>query len=291
MKIFITGINGFLGSHLASHLIKNGHLVSGFSRAKKVTKDLNGNVGNYHSYHLLKPIPDFFKNQDIIIHAAHSIIKNNYFSTNVRGTKDLYFKALQSGVKTQIFISSYSAKKNSPSKYSVVKYELEDFFLQNSQPVIKPGLVLGKGGLLKSIYSSITKLPLVPLAGSGKFKIPVVSVPVLLSAILHIINSPQPETFNIFNQHRVTLREIANLIKRESCSKTFFLPIPFKPLLFFSRIIEKLKIPFPFTSDGLLGLKQFETIKLSSDLPKLGIKQEPIEAIIHELIQSMDIKN
>ena len=29
MKVFITGIAGFLGSHLADHMISNGHAVAG----------------------------------------------------------------------------------------------------------------------------------------------------------------------------------------------------------------------------------------------------------------------
>ena len=94
---------------------------------------------------------NILKGMDTVIHSAHSHTGRDDFNLNIEGTKKWFFASKSSGVKTQIFITSYSAKSRSQSEYGRIKYELEKFFIQEKQPVVRPGLVIGTEGIFSNM--------------------------------------------------------------------------------------------------------------------------------------------
>lgn len=83
MRVLITGINGFIGKHLANKLIQRGHIVLGLGRS-------NGGVLNRAIVEKLT------RNVEIVIHLAaltsHKDIEENKFETletNLQGTKNV----------------------------------------------------------------------------------------------------------------------------------------------------------------------------------------------------------
>ena len=114
MKILITGGAGFIGSHLADKLIREGHSVSGLdnlstgslNNIKHLFENLNF---EFHKESILnkKIVDDLVSNADLIFHLAavvgvNLIMKNplNTLKVNVRGTEILleashkYFKKI-----------------------------------------------------------------------------------------------------------------------------------------------------------------------------------------------------
>ena len=114
MKILITGVAGFIGSHLADKLIREGHSVSGLdnlstgslNNIKHLFENLNF---EFHKESILnkKIVDDLVSNADLIFHLAavvgvDLIMKNplNTLKVNVRGTEILleashkYFKKI-----------------------------------------------------------------------------------------------------------------------------------------------------------------------------------------------------
>ena len=114
MKILITGVAGFIGSHLADKLIREGHSVSGLdnlstgslNNIKHLFENLNF---EFHKESILnkKIVDDLVSNADLIFHLAavvgvNLIMKNplNTLKVNVRGTEILleashkYFKKI-----------------------------------------------------------------------------------------------------------------------------------------------------------------------------------------------------
>ena len=132
-KVFITGINGFVGSNLAKKLSLNGAFVYGLVRNsnlntflyyeginKKVTL-INGELNNLS---LIKRIIGEEKIQDIFHLAAQvevgTAIKNPYltFETNVRGTYTLLeaARSFQDDIESVIVASSDKAYGTYPLK-------------------------------------------------------------------------------------------------------------------------------------------------------------------------------
>ena len=169
MNIFITGINGFIGSSLARYLLSKGHCVSGSVR--KTSKlsfltdlQLNLFTGDISDEDFLL---NCFKDQDIVYHVAALVSDwaplNTFRNINVLGTINVARAALKVKVKRLVFISSTAVygltgyrnrsendicpKNNFP--YASTKREAEEwlrrFSIEKNLPttIVQPANVFG----------------------------------------------------------------------------------------------------------------------------------------------------
>jgi NAD dependent epimerase/dehydratase len=124
MKIFVTGADGFIGSHLVERLIKLGHKVKAFtfynfrgsngwldSIDKKLLKDLHIISGDIRDYNFLEKQT---KDVDVIYHLAALIAipysyhsPQSYIDTNITGTYNI-LKSTQKNNISKILITSTS---------------------------------------------------------------------------------------------------------------------------------------------------------------------------------------
>ena len=114
-KIFITGVAGFLGSHLADYFLAQGHSVVGCDNLFGGTLDnVNPLVQFYkHDITEIANFADIMTGCDVVIHSAAcayegvsnfspSFICDNIFS----GSVNTFTAAIQAGVKRIVFCSS-----------------------------------------------------------------------------------------------------------------------------------------------------------------------------------------
>jgi len=146
----VTGCAGFIGSHLCEKLLVNGHKVVGLDnfddfyprRFKESNiRQLLGNSnfqlieGSICSTDDLKRLPD---NVDCVIHlAAKTGVRpsieqaDDYFHTNILGTKKILDWMVQKGVKKMIFASSSSIYGNNEkvpfSESDIVDYPISPY--------------------------------------------------------------------------------------------------------------------------------------------------------------------
>ena len=116
--IAITGVNGLLGSFIASQFISKGELVIGlkrkeskFSNSQFPPATLQWREANILDFTQLE---ESFKDVDTVIHTAAFVSFNprnakQIFETNVTGTKNVVDACLAAGVKKLIHISSVAA--------------------------------------------------------------------------------------------------------------------------------------------------------------------------------------
>ena len=120
MKVLITGISGFAGSHLAEFLLDKDYKVFGTFYDKSTFSNLNGFIdritlyqGDIRNYNNLKEIIEKVK-PDVIYHlAAISFVPNSLkdpkltFDTNLYGTLNLYQAVIEQKVNPKIlFVGS-----------------------------------------------------------------------------------------------------------------------------------------------------------------------------------------
>ena len=169
MNIFITGINGFIGSNLARFLVNMGHHISGSVRQSSdlsFLKELKtylftGDISDE------KFLLDCFKDQDIVYHVAALVSDwapmSAFYQINVRGTMNVARAAFNANVKRLVFISStavygLTGYRNRSEKdvrpqnnfpYAATKREAEDwlrrFSTENNFPItiVQPANVFG----------------------------------------------------------------------------------------------------------------------------------------------------
>lgn len=287
MRVLITGINGFIGSRLAIHLKSLDIEVCGGSRGTGPIESLAGVVTSYFPMHLNREFDaGIFEGMDAVIHLAHSFKGKDNVRRNIEGTRKWFAAARAAGVATQLFCTSYSAKPGSGSEYAAVKYELETFFLKERQPVVRPGLVLGNGGLFGRMMQMLKRWPLMPVMDGGRHPVPVISLDTLVRIMGNIIRKPRPAVFNIFQPELRPLIDILKETKGLLKKRCLFIPIPSLIPLLALKTVELFKIPFPIHSSSITALKENLKLERPSSLPELGIEDDPLPQIIRHALSS-----
>ncbi len=133
-KVIVTGGAGFIGSHLADALIKDGFnvvILDNLSTGKKLNVNKTAQFVKA-DIRDLKKIKPYFKNADLIFHLAamariQPSIKDpiNSFDNNVAGTLNILLAARDAGVRRVIYSassSSYGDQKTLPLHEEMTPY-------------------------------------------------------------------------------------------------------------------------------------------------------------------------
>jgi len=274
VKLFLTGVGGFLGSHLAAHWAASGHQVSGASRSAaanpglcRVVPFLLGEALN----------PRDLAGIDVVVHLAYDRMAG--FAVNVEGTRLVHATATAAGVPRQIFVSSYSARPESISEYGRLKSHLETYFLERGGTIVRPGLVVGDGGLFFRNMRKILASPVMPLLDGGRDLIPVVAVDDLAAAMTTLLES-RAGAYNLFNPELVTMRRFIETINRAGGHRAFYFNIPVRWATGLLSLSEKLRIKLPIDSDNLRALNQNQECIHKSDLQTLVPAYRSFEEMI-----------
>ena len=233
MRIFITGIGGFLGGALAGHWKARGHEVRG-SRSSEM--QLGGPFD-----------ASVFAGIDTVIHCAHDFTVGAQ-SKNVEGTRAWVEAAKSQGARMQVLLSSYSARADADSEYGRTKFEMERMF----QTVLRPGLVMGDGGLYRKQRAALRRLPVAPVIGDGLQPTAVIQLADFLAAATLVVEEARTGAFNLFYEKQPSYRELVRTMK--AGQRTVFLPIPAGLALGLARAAEALHLPIPLKAAQIRAL-------------------------------------
>lgn len=252
MKILVFGAAGFIGSHLARHAAGAGHSVVCFCRSGKV----RGFEGPCHAWSLGGPLgAAAVQGADCALHLAHDFDGEKGAGRTLAGTTDVIRQLAQAGVRRQVVFSSYSAGPHASSLYGRTKSALEEQVCRMDEViVVRPGLVLGEGGIYGRIRTFVRLSPLVPLPDGGKGKVPVIEIGRLCAHILLIASAAAPrKEYNLFEKDLLSLRQIVQEAAREAGRSTWVLPVPSSLVLLGLRMTAALRLPLPVNADNLAG--------------------------------------
>lgn len=224
--------------------------------------------------------------QDLIIHCAHDFSDEieKSFKINVEGTKSLFNIAKDVGIKRQIFISSYSAHPKANSIYGIVKYELEKYFLEQNQTIVRPGLVIGDGGLCFRYMEKIISTPIMPLLDGGSDPVVVIPIDDFVNAISVMIDKKMSGEYNLFKPVSISMKDFIKLINHVAHHRCFYVNIPLNIALAMIGILSKLRFRLPFNLENIKGLKNNNVCNYESHLDKLIKDTTPLESAIKKVI-------
>jgi NADH dehydrogenase len=266
LRIFITGVNGYLGSGLARYWLTAGHAVCGSVRdvlkappglARVEVIPLGGAISE-----------SALCDCQTVIHCAHDF-SAGAADTNLDGTQMLFRAARNAGVSRQIFLSSYSARPDAATSYGRIKYNLECFFLECGATVIRPGVVLGDGGLFGKSLRRLLKTRIVPLVDGGRDLLPVIGIRDFLAAMTIIAESSAARAYNLFYAELVPLLTLAKSIHRLAGRRGIYVDIPLAWAHAALRLASALKVRFPVGEANLRALEANRVAIHQSSLPEL----------------------
>jgi nucleoside-diphosphate-sugar epimerase len=278
--IAVTGANGFLGSHLVNTLVNNScNVVALVRHIPKLQQQKNI---KFRAYDITKTIqPDMLKGVDVVIHAAYLKYDRNNpraFEQNIEGAKNLLAVAKASGVKHCIFISSMSSHSEAESVYGKQKYAIEELFRQYGGIIVRPGLIIGNGGIVKQMVSFMRSKHIVPLIGGGGQPVQIISIKNLTEAIFKLLSLPQAnQTYTLATTKVYTYKYLYRAISEQFKIKVFFVPVPFTLLLLLVKVLSYLPLPLAINSDNVLGLKKLRAVDNKKDIKTIGVKLDTLE--------------
>ncbi len=143
-KILVTGVYGFLGSHIAKKLNTSYEVIGLYN--KNTSNSLDNNIAVYNDLGLVKETPDIvIMSHAVISSGRHKADRQTLFNANVDFTKKLidrypdskciYISSVSVYGETEVLIDENSAI-NSTSEYSKSKWQGEQLVLANSRNVV-----------------------------------------------------------------------------------------------------------------------------------------------------------
>jgi NADH dehydrogenase len=265
MKVFITGLNGFIARHLAAWLSERGYAVTGTSRSgSERFRAIAWRLGDPIESTALAGV-------DVIIQAAHDFAPGA-MNTNIKGTLAMERAAAGAGVQRQILVSSLSARPDAVSEYGRTKLAQEEHFIRHNHTIVRPGTVLGRGGLFGKIAGAMKSLPVIPLLDGGRAPMTVIGVHDLCRALEAILLIHEPKQYNLYYEDMPTLGEVLRQLATILNRKVLFVPVPAAFLLLPLSVLRYLRIRAPIDVDNLKGyvtnLTPYHPTNLSSVLPR-----------------------
>lgn len=209
MRIVITGASGFLGASLSAHFRSRGHEVRSLGPAR---------LGQPASH-------DAFAEAGCAFHAAHDFAPDA-FEPNTAGTRLWFEAAREAGVAHQIFLSSFSARPGSPSRYGRTKLAIEPLFLESGHTVLRPGLVAGPGGMFARFVAQLGRWHLAPLVAADSRTVAVIALADFLEAATQIAERGVRGAYGLFAPDLLTGREFARAVWAGLGTTGIVIPIP-----------------------------------------------------------------
>jgi len=269
MKIFITGISGFLSINLVRYLLSHGYddisgidLVDFDYPEREKIEFLQGDIRDKQA------LEKSMKGADIVIHTAAALplyTPEDIYTTDVIGTNNVLEQALQYKVKRFIHISStavYGVPDHHPlyetdrvygvGPYGEAKVKAEEIcsgYREKglSVSILRPKSFVGpeRLGVFAIFYEWASDGKNFPNIGSGNNLYQLLDVEDLCQAILSCMTldkSKVNDTFNIGAAIYSTMKNDYQAVLDEAGFGKKIIPFPAKPVILALKILEFMKL-------------------------------------------------
>jgi nucleoside-diphosphate-sugar epimerase len=269
MRIYITGISGFLGINLVRYLLKRGYdqlagidLVD-FSYPERDQIDfLQGDIRNPED------VRKGMAGAHVVIHAAAALPlypPEDIYSTEVEGTRIVLQQALEYGIRRVIHISTtavYGVPDHHPiyesdplsgvGPYGKAKIQAEEVcqeFRQNGLcvPILRPKSFVGpeRLGVFAIFYEWASEGHHFPMIGSGNNRYQLLDVEDLCQATMACMTLEETlvdDTFNIAAAEFATMRQDYQAVMDKAGFGKRIILFPAGPVVMLLRLLEALKV-------------------------------------------------
>ena len=283
----ITGASGFLGSALCRHLQAHGHRVRALVRDPSKLPAALAGVEAY-ACNLPDTIDEraFEGGVGALVHCAFEMRFQDparAHRVNVEGSARLFEAARRRGVPRILFITSMSSHDEAISVYGRSKREVEGLLDPTRDTTLRPGHILGPGGVFWRQAASIARLPFIPLFYGGRQRIQVLALPDVCEAAQIILERRITGLVTVAHPQTLTLREFYSAVARAVNKPARFLRLPGPLAWAILRLAEKAGVRLPLSSDNLLGLKRLQVFEVEKGIAQLRLAPRSLEQALSEL--------
>jgi nucleoside-diphosphate-sugar epimerase len=227
-----------------------------------------------------------FVGADVVIHCAymsrHTTLEEAR-RVNEVGTERVLALARKHGSRF-VFISSTGAHEDALSYYGQSKLTIEGWLDPTRDLIIRPGLILGDGGLFKRISASLSRFGFIPVFDGGRQMIQTVHVEDLSAATVTAIERGLTGTYVVAEPDGLELRELFRAMGKRMGRKCRLVPLPATPVLAGLRLAERMGLRLPLTSENVLGARSLRVQPSRGDLERIGIRVRTVQESLDDLL-------
>jgi NADH dehydrogenase len=265
MNILITGITGFVGSHLAARLTAEGHHVRGLVRKPDARGHLAQNVQvELAQGDITKPdtLSNAMRGMDAVAHLVAIPYESGsatFQAINAQGTRNVVQAAQAAGVKRFIQQSALAADSKSPYAYLRSKGEGEDAVRASNLDwtIFRPSVLVGEEDeFANALARWLVITPLVfPLVGNGLARFQPLWIEDMVTLVAHALHEPRTihQTFEIGGPEHLTYEAMVKQILFALQRKRLLLKVPVPLMRPVVKIME-IVLPKPPATTSLLEL-------------------------------------
>jgi uncharacterized protein YbjT (DUF2867 family) len=186
MRVLLIGAGGFIGRRLAVRLQAAGHEVLAPTRSRV---DLRQSGTDW---------PDLLHGVDAVVNAA-GVLRGDLAGIHRDGPARLFAACAAANIPRVVQISALGATTDAPTAFLRSKAAADAEFLKLRHAggrggwcVLRPGLVVGRGGASTALFAALAALPWPVRLGPGTWQVQPLHVADLVAAILQALEAPQP---------------------------------------------------------------------------------------------------
>lgn len=283
MKVFLTGVTGFVGKNMLKRLLADGHSVHALVREPDKASSLvregvelvAGDVVEGTRLEL------GMEDCDAVIHLIGIIVekgKNTFERVHHIGTRNVVEAARRKGIKRFVHMSALGARADGPAQYQVTKWRGEEEVRRSGIPycILRPSLIFGPGdGFVTQMMQTMRQAPIfrpVPGDGTPKFR------PIFIGDVARCFvkaltaESATNQTVELGGADELTLNQVLEEIARCADVHKPAVHIPMPLMLAGATVMQTVLPNPPVTVDQLRMLREGSTCDIGPMLRIFELK-------------------
>ena len=273
--LLVTGAAGFVGSRLVARLAQEGErphaLVRDAAKARKILP-ADGYDLFIGDTALPSTMDAALAGVDTVIHAAFITAdrkqgpNDNYYKTNVVGTRNLVAAAKRAGVQRIIVLTGLGTKPDKPGSYMQGRYEAVQSVRESglAWSALGPSIMFGKGAaFFKGLSDLIRSVPgVVPMIGNGKVEFQPIWVEDVVTCLIKMAREPQRydgQLIDVGGPEVYTYAQILDLLMAKLHKRRIKVPGPI-PLASLGAGVMELILPKPPVTRAAMALFEFPNV-------------------------------
>jgi nucleoside-diphosphate-sugar epimerase len=295
MRILIAGANGFIGGRIAAELVRAGHGIvpcgRDWGRLQRLFPSAQAIACDFakdRASDWRKRLADV----DAVINAA-GIFRprpdNSFEMVHVSGPRALFEACAAARIPRVIQISALGAGPAAQTRFHETKQQADECFLAlakehglNGWTVIRPSLVIGRGGKSTALFTALAVLPWAPRLGDDAGEVQPIHISDLVRAVQLLIEREDgaPQVLDLVGPAPMPIDEVTGLLRQWlALPPARRLPLP-EWMLRASIPVARLLSFDALSKDSLTMLKQGNTAPIAPLTAALGLTPRPLEAAL-----------
>lgn len=266
MNIAVTGGTGFIGRHLASRLLADGHVVHSLSTGNT---PIPATLQAYPSFHSWEgnvsdqtTLDSLISSVDTVFHLAginHERGAKTFDRVHVHGTRQIVAAAEAASIDRIILTSYLRARPDCGSRYHETKWHAEELCRESTIPscIVKPAAVYGpEDQFVTGLSRWLRTFPIIPTVGLREPPLAPVAVDDVVDVLIKFLQWDTDTTVALTGPTSLTMRKIVRIILTALNQRGVGIPAP----VFFHRlsapVLQRLFSPPLVTPAGVTMLAE-----------------------------------